>query len=159
MLSKKFTSGFTIVELLVVIVIIGVLSTLVITTYSGVQTKNRNTQRQADIDSLQGQLETYFVQYSQYPTLANMNTSSWRSANLKNVSDSSIQDPSWSKKVTACTDKNNAVLNAKPIKGCYTYLVTSSDGTACDNAKTPCTQYVLTAILEGGNKYVKASLN
>lgn len=38
-------SGFTIVELLIVIVIIGILSTLVIVAYNGIQLRTKNTQR------------------------------------------------------------------------------------------------------------------
>ena len=46
---KKRNQGFTIVELLIVIVVIGILALLVITTYSGIQQKARNSKRQADL--------------------------------------------------------------------------------------------------------------
>ena len=35
----------------------------------------------------------------------------------------------------------------------------STSGSACDNAKIDCTQYTLTATLEGGGTYVKNNLN
>ena len=54
---KQRQSGFTIVELLIVIVIIGILATLVIVTFSGVQQKARDSERKTDINAIAGQLE------------------------------------------------------------------------------------------------------
>lgn len=156
---RKNHGGFTIIELLVVTIIVGILSTLVITTYSGVQAKNRNSNRQAAIDTLQSQLETYYAQYSVYPTLSDVNTASWRKANLKELSNDSIKDPRWSQDATACTKNNSPILSDTPTTDCYTYQVTTSDGSPCDNDKAVCAQYTLTAKLEGGGKYVKSSLN
>ena len=42
---KRTQSGFTIVELLIVIIVIGILAALVLVTFSGVQQKARNTER------------------------------------------------------------------------------------------------------------------
>lgn len=159
MRTKLHSSGFTIIELLIVVVIIGILSTLVITTYSGVQAKNRNSDRQASIDTIQGQLETYYVQYSKYPTLDNLNDAVWRQANLKNLPAASLQDPHWSSKNTGCTASNKSIVTTKPATDCFAYQVTSADGSTCDNKATACSQYTLTAMLEGGGKYVKSSLN
>jgi len=53
---KKQNEGFTIVELLIVIVVISILALLVITTYSGIQPKARNSKRQTDVQSLQTQM-------------------------------------------------------------------------------------------------------
>lgn len=156
---RKHTSGFTIIELLVVVVIIGILSTLVITTYSGVQAKNRNGNRQVAIDNLQSQLETYYAQYSRYPTYDNLNDDAWRQANLKDFQSKSLEDPRWDSKNTACTTSGKAVIADEPSTDCYSYQPIGPDGTVCDNDKVMCAQYTLTAILEGGGKYVKGSLN
>lgn len=159
MRSRKNYDGFTIIELLVVTIIVGILSTLVITTYSGVQAKNRNSNRQAAIDILQSQLETYYAQYNTYPTLANMNDANWRKNYIKESSNNSIKDPRWNDKVTACEKNNTPILSSSPADNCYAYQVTTSDGSMCDNDKAQCAQYTLTAKLEGGGKYVKSSLN
>ncbi len=155
----KQSDGFTIIELLVVTVVIGVLLTLVLTTYSGVQAKNRNSTRQSRIETLQAQLETYYAQYTKYPTTANVNDASWRKANFKDFASDGLQDPKWNDKNKSCTTKDMAVVTTSPTSHCFTYQVTTSDGAACDNAKQLCAQYTLTTMLEGGGKYVKSSLN
>lgn len=155
----KQNGGFTVIELLIVTIIIGILLTLVLTTYSGVQAKNRNTTRQSRIDNLQAQLETFYAQYSKYPTLANVNDTAWVKANLKDMPAKTLADPHWNKNNKDCTANGAATLSSAPAENCFAYQVTSSDGSACDNVKTLCAQYTLTAKLEGGTKYVKGSLN
>lgn len=60
-------NGFTIVELLIVVVIIGVLSTLGLTTYSSVQQKARDTKRRADIDAIAKVMESkYDIKHATY---------------------------------------------------------------------------------------------
>lgn len=157
--SVKNTAGFTIIELLVVVIIIGILGTLVVTTYSGVQVKNRNSDRQAALSILQGKLETYYAQHSKYPTAQELNIKSWQQTNLKDVSAKDMRDPSWNKDTTDCVVSGNAIFSESPAKNCYSYQVTTSEGSACDNKETTCAQYTLTAQLEGGGKYVKSSLN
>src|SRR5690349_1798690 len=73
-------SGFTIVELLIVIVIIGILATLVIVTFSGVQQKARDSERKTDINAIAGQLEGSYAINGSYPTLAGLNDSTRRAA-------------------------------------------------------------------------------
>lgn len=153
------SSGFTIIELMVVLLILCILGALIAVTASGVQAKNRNGDRQVDIDALRGQLESYYAAKDQYPTSDNLNSSEWRAKNLPRLKDSALDDPSWSKDIAACSKNNKAILANRPAANCYSYQVTASDGSACDNAKTACAHYTLTAILEGGENYVKSSLN
>ncbi len=153
------TKGFTVIELLLVVVLLFVLAALVALTASGVQAKNRNGDRQADIDALHAQLEGYYAGTDSYPTLTNINDSTWRGKNLPKLKDSSIDDPKWKTGDADCTANDRPALAAEPNAGCYSYQVTSSDGSSCDNDKTPCVHYTLTATLEGGEKYVKSSLN
>ena len=141
--------GFTIVELLIVIVVIGILAALVITTFTGIQQKARNTERTTDIKALHGQVEAYYAQNGKYPTLANLNDSTWRGTNMKGLDAEALKDP----KGTAQT------LVASPAANSYSYDVTASDGTACDNTTKDCAQYTLTATYEGGGTFTKSNLN
>jgi prepilin-type N-terminal cleavage/methylation domain-containing protein len=91
---KKNNKGFTIVELLIVIVVIGILALLVITTYGGIQSKARNSKRQADIQAIATQVEAYYSQNQYYPSLGNMNDAAWRGLNMKSLDAQALLDPS-----------------------------------------------------------------
>lgn len=148
---KSKQQGFTIVELLIVIVVIGILAALVITTFTGIQQKARNTERETDIKALQGQIEAYYAQNGKYPTLANMNDSSFRSSNMKGLDAEALKDPKGSAQTLVAAAAANS----------YSYAVTPS---GCDNGSGgDCSGYTLTATYEGtvnGNAtYVKTALN
>jgi prepilin-type N-terminal cleavage/methylation domain-containing protein len=151
--------GFTVIELMVVVLILLILGALVALTYSGVQAKNRNSARQNAINQIQAQLEAYYAQTNKYPTLANLNDASWRKKNIEKLPADALHDPRWNKNVTDCTKNSVAIAASKPTTHCFSYQVTASDGSACDNLKADCGHYTLTASLEGGEKYVKSSLN
>ncbi len=155
-LSKRSNGGFTIIELVVVVIILCILGTLVALTYSGVKAGNRDKQRQADIETLQSQLEIQYAVFSIYPSLGQINSVDWRSANMKNLKEDTMRDPQWSPEGSCAQD-------GKPIfaagEHCYTYEVSGPDGTACDNASIPCVHYTLSATLENNQTFVKASLN
>lgn len=148
--------GFTIVELLIVIVVIGILALLVITTYSGIQAKARNSKRQTDIQSLQTQLEAFFSQNGYYPSLANLNDSTWLNDNMKSLDTNALIDPS--------NPTNSKTLLASPAAKSYSYNVKQSDGTtSCESDDTTCAKYTLTATYEGTvngqSTYVKSNLD
>ncbi|CAN5295787.1 hypothetical protein BH10PSE14_BH10PSE14_16050 [soil metagenome] len=62
--------GFTLVELMVVIVIIGLLSAIVVINVLPLGDKGRITRAKADIASIQGALDLYKLQNGAYPTTA-----------------------------------------------------------------------------------------
>lgn len=147
--QSKPKNGFTIIELLIVLVIIGILLALIFTTYAGIREKERNTQRQNDITLLQGKLELYYTENGRYPTLADMNNINWLKINMSTLSLSLLQDPS----------SNSDSLVPQPTPHRYAYIVTASDDSPCDNVTKNCAEYTLTATLEGGGTFTKASLN
>ena len=64
---QRNKQGFTIVELLIVIVVIGILATIVIVAYNGTQSKARDTKRTQDVKSIQKIIEMYRINYGEYP--------------------------------------------------------------------------------------------
>lgn len=145
----KQQKGFTIVELLIVIVVIGILATLVIVTFTGIQQKARNTKRQTDINAINSHVEAFYAQNGYYPTLAHMNDATWRASNIKGLDPAALKDPKGSAQT----------LVAAPAANSYAYAVTDDGGSAanCAADETVCSRYTLTATLEGGGTYVKQS--
>ena len=64
---KKSTSGFTIIELLVVIVVIGILASITAVTFRGVQQRARDAQRRSDLTIIAKALEYYKIDNGSYP--------------------------------------------------------------------------------------------
>jgi len=59
--------GFTIVELLIVIVVIAILAAISLVTYNGVQQRARDSQRKSDISAIQKVLALYYIDKEGYP--------------------------------------------------------------------------------------------
>lgn len=59
--------GFTIVELLIVIVVIAILASVTIVAFNGVQQRSRDARRVADANSVRKALEIYKFQNGRYP--------------------------------------------------------------------------------------------
>jgi prepilin-type N-terminal cleavage/methylation domain-containing protein len=152
---KKRNQGFTIVELLIVIVVIGILALLVITTYSGIQQKARNSKRQTDVKSLQTQIEAYFSENGHYPSRANLNDGAWLTANMKSLDRGALSDPS---------NPSSQALAGAPAAKVYSYVPLQSDhATDCEADANGCAEYTLTATYEGtvngSQTFVKKNLD
>jgi prepilin-type N-terminal cleavage/methylation domain-containing protein len=73
-LKQKNEQAFTIVELLIVIVVIGILAAITIVAYNGIQTRAKTTTLVSDLRSASTQLRLDYVNNSTYPaTLAAAN--------------------------------------------------------------------------------------
>jgi len=64
----KNKNGFTLVELIVVIAIIGIISTLVVVNFNSSRIRSRDAQRVNNIHEMQTALELYYNRYKNYPT-------------------------------------------------------------------------------------------
>lgn len=154
---RKSDKGFTIVELLIVIVVIGLLAGLVLNTFQGAQARARNTERQTDLNALHTHLEVYFNDNGHYPSGGSATicgddgaTSCVLSTTIFDGLDAeALNDPSG----TAISVVSSAPT---PANGAYYYFPTGCTGTG----NGQCTGYTLYADLEDGQPdYTKAALN
>lgn len=88
---RKNTIGFTIVELIIVIVVIGILAAITIVSYSSAQGRSRDTQRQTDIQNIAKALELYYADNGYYP----LPTAPGSTPSIINASWYSSPDASW----------------------------------------------------------------
>jgi type II secretion system protein G len=65
---RQDSTGFTIVELLIVIVVIGILAAIVIVSYNGITNSARETTIQNDLTNAKKKIMLYKVENTTYPT-------------------------------------------------------------------------------------------
>ena len=152
MLKRQLSKGFTIVELLIVIVVIGILAALVLNTFSGVQRRARDTERQTDVNSVATQLEVYYNDNGGYPVLTNeLGSDTWADANLPGIDLNALRPPG--------TVANAMTATATPTSTQYGYQTFDADDTtACST--NPCAKFHLYWLREDDNSVQsKDSLN
>jgi prepilin-type N-terminal cleavage/methylation domain-containing protein len=87
--SKTLRSaGFTIVELLIVIVVIAILAAITIVAYNGIQNRANDASVSSDLRTLMQKIEAYKVDTTEYPTDAATLQSLGLSVNKSSVSTS-----------------------------------------------------------------------
>ena len=67
-MSNNFKKGFTLVELLVVVSLIGVLATLVLANLNSARERARDAERKSDLRNIQTALRLYYNDNGGYPT-------------------------------------------------------------------------------------------
>lgn len=136
-LIKKREQGFTLLELLIVIVIIGILAVIIVPGLASGPKRARDAQRKADLRSIKNALETYYNDNGHYPTAAEYTTASGGSSS--DVLESYLAD--------IPTDPND--------DSAYTYTPAPA---SC--ASGACTSYTLSDTLElDGTTYTVDSIN
>lgn len=73
MLPKARTKGFTIVELLIVIVLIGILTAIIMISYTGVETHANNAATTSALDQAVGSILLYHADTNKWPNADNLN--------------------------------------------------------------------------------------
>jgi len=167
-----YRRGFSIIELLIVITIMGILLTLAVVNMHGAQVNARDTERKGDIESIALNLEAFYktgidstTVFGRYPSTglaggsATSITSALRDADLK-----SFTPPGASSYTTGFLAATNNVQSTsgvlpQPTLNTYIYQPLRQDGTLC-NDYTYCQKFNLYYMLEADNTvYMVTSKN
>jgi len=73
-LKTTFHRGFTLIELMIVIVILGILMGTILPRITGAQSRARDTGRLADLNSISQALELYYDDFGAYPEVTTAGT-------------------------------------------------------------------------------------
>lgn len=138
------SSGFTLIELMISIVIIGVVFGVIFTSTAVIRKNSRDTQRQADLRLVQSAIEQYYADQLYYPSSIAFSTSS-SSAQLTNATGA----PNG-------TTVTKTYLNKLPLDPSlsstgvnYAYQGLKVDNSLCDiTTYSQCVRYCLYAKLE-----------
>jgi Tfp pilus assembly protein PilE len=150
-ITRNNSKGFTIIELVIILLVIIVLAALVFKNYDSIQARSRNTTRQNDLKMLQQKIESFYSNNGYFPNLSDLNSPSWRDKNMPGLDTNTLVDP-----LSKCDPSSSACLggNDKAIPKQYEYYASQSDGDSCDGklgskADQNCAQYQLIASYEG----------
>lgn len=158
---KKAQSGFTIIELLIVIAIIAILAGLVLNNFQGAQAKARDTQRVTDLNNIHSKLEEYYNENNGYPNGASVALST---TTFAGIDADSLKDPKGQtitvNAIVADATAADAVT-APTISSASQYLYVPFGAATCTNN---CTGYILKSFIEKPttttpNPYKKLGLN
>lgn len=159
--------GFTIIELIIVITILGILLILGVVNLVGAQANARDDQRKAGISAIDFNLETYYqsgndtsIVFGRYPStdLIGQETTFLRDIDPKSLIAPGGASPSSIIAATNNLQTVSTVLPA-PTTGQYVYQPIAADGTLCLSS-TECHKFNLYYRLEVDNNiYMVMSKN
>lgn len=132
--------GFTIVELLIVIVVIGILAAITIVSFNGVQQKARDTERKSDIGQFHKALELFYAENNYYPSVNDVLSTSFRT-NTLNIPTAIATPPGQTGVISYCWSSS---FNSY----CYVGLPAAGGSFDCNVVGEKCLGYTLSYRLE-----------
>lgn len=143
---RKNTSGFTLVELALVIAIIAILAIVAVTSYTGIQLRNRDTKRLTDMSNIIKALDLYRGETGSYPATSSSPTANGCTGN--GYSYSWATDGTWLAPLVTGDYIDSAPI--PPQNGCttwYAYLNPGPTAYNCPSRSKP--YYILWIKTEG----------
>jgi prepilin-type N-terminal cleavage/methylation domain-containing protein len=124
----KKVRGFTIVELLIVIVVIAILASIVIVSYNGAQIKSQQAKIQSDLTNVRQLVENYFAQHGSYPVTATNLNPDWATTTARTDANCSMgtHTSDWVPGLGVSLPQSTSGKGVGGLPGCYIY---ASDGT------------------------------
>lgn len=135
-LQYQKSTGFTLVELVIVIAVIGILATLAILGFSNIQSDTRDQERNSSVTILSEALEKYYDTHGEYPSCTVMTGSAAAVRTALGVDTDVLKAPNNSTaNSVVCTD-----ITASTTNDVYAYV---GDGSAACNTGAACPLYTL----------------
>lgn len=108
--------GFTVIEVMVVVVVIAILATVVAVSYNSARIRSHNTEREADIMTAKQAVEKYYSEHGTYPRhtgSGSMQDDAFLTDKLKLPVEATVspEDKSTGSKVNSFTDNFSATNN------------------------------------------------
>lgn len=166
--------GFTIVELIIVVAILGILLVLGVVNLRGSQASARDAERKGDIEAIAIHLESFYVSgrdgsttLGRYPSteLANSPAAAsiqlnLRDIDLKSVMAPGITDPADTLIIATNTTQTTTGILPQPTIDQYIYQPLQQDGSLCTSEAQMCQKFNLYYRLEADNTvYMVTSKN
>lgn len=118
-MKKKSAKGFTLIELMIVVAIVGILGAIALPSYQNSVRKGKRAQARAALTDLMLQQERYMTQMNTYLAFTNTaGTTSPASVPFKTFSGDSSTDTAYYLSAAACTGttiKECVVVTAAPV--------------------------------------------
>lgn len=149
-------SGFTIVEIIITIAIMGILLTLAVVGVNTTQLKARDNERKADVEQFAIHLESFYrsgkdsnSRLNRYPSTGLINSGvasireNLRDIDLKSVTAPGVSDPLLTLKIASTNS-----LTQSPTKDEYIYQPLQGNGTLCTSSTQDCRKFYIYYRLE-----------
>ena len=135
--------GFTIVELLIVIVVIGILAAIVIVAFNGVQARANDSHRVSDVDNLKKFMEVFYIDNGYYPgsgNIANANAATALSSGvLQGLSPEALRAPDATSSIVSSWGQWAGSVTTDGMD--YSYKTFYADDSNCTGLTEQCTKY------------------
>jgi len=150
---RKTISGFTMIELIVVITVIGILSTIGVASYSRVQANSRDAERSSKITILAEALEKYYDKNGEYPSCAAMSqaTNTVVANTLEDITTDILTTPS------ADSGTNSILANCSDLVLGNDAIAYIGDGSSTCLTGQDCLEWTLKYYEEGTNSIKSVS--
>ncbi len=160
--------GFTVVEIVITITVMGILLTLGVVSLNATQLNGRDAERKGDIEALQMHLESFYrsgtdgsVTLGRYPSTAVTETANTKLL-LRDIDDRSLLAPNVTNPALTFvpatnTTQTEAGVTPQPTTEQYVYQPLQSDGSLCTTESQECRKFNLYYRLEGDNTVHKVT--